>query len=269
VKTITDKPGQNTLLLLLTGIHLSALPLYGGVPVSILLLIAMLIALSDKLNSLPLKNRLSMAARFVLYAMPLMLILFVLFPRIPGPLWGLPDDAFTSKTGLSEEMSPGSINRLISSSAIAFRVKFENEISPHRQRYWCGAVKSLYDGKTWRRSDTPDSAQTNIQYSKNSEHSFDYSITLEPTNLKWLLSLEYPQVYNEPGKQRAYGVNREAMPITRNKVSNVRNYTVASDTRAINQALFAQESYKNRLLPVNKNIKTIKLADALVSGYRF
>jgi len=84
-----------------------------------------------------------------------------------------------------------------------------------------------------------------------------------------LLSLEYPQVYNDPGKQRGYGVNREAMLITRNKVSNVMNYTVASDTRAINQALFAQESYKNRLLPVNKNTKTIKLADSLFQAAGF
>jgi len=235
----------------------------------VIFLVAILIALSDRLNSLSLQNRLRMAARFVFYAMPLMLILFVLFPRIPGPLWGLPDDAFSSKTGLSEEMSPGSINRLISSSAIAFRVKFNDKIPPHRQRYWRGAVLSQYDGKTWRRSDAPASAQPNIHYDKNNENVFSYRVTLQPTNLQWLLSLEYPQIYNASSNQPVYKFNREAMLTTNSKLTNVINYTVSSDTNAHNQALFAQESYKNRLLPANKNAQTIQLAHQLFRSAGF
>lgn len=235
----------------------------------VIFLVAILITLSDKLKSLPLKNHLLLASRFVLYAIPLMLILFILFPRIPGPLWGLPDDAFTSKTGLSEEMSPGDINRLISSSAIAFRVKFDKEAPPHRQRYWRGAVLSLYDGKTWRRSDAPDSAQANIRYENDSKNIFDYRITLEPTNLKWLLSLEYPEVYDSPGKHKTYKVNREAMLITRNKISNVINYTVTSETTARNQALFEQEDHKNRLLPIDRNQQTVQLAKDLFRSSNF
>ncbi len=372
MKTISNKPDQSTLLLLLAGIHLSALPLYGNMPPAILLLIAslsmwqffiikkrkanpgklvqtlviiisfstvlyayghifgqqpgialvtlmtilklfesknirdayiiiysaffiiasnffhsqsiwlilyvflvvvfliaILIALSDKLKSLPLTNRLGMAARFVVYAMPLMLILFVLFPRIPGPLWGLPDDAFTSQIGLSEEMSPGSINRLISSSAIAFRVKFDHKAPSHRQLYWRGAVLSLYDGKTWRRSDAPDSAQANIIYNNNVKNLFSYRITLEPNNLKWLLSLEYPEIYDAPGSQHTYKINREAMLITRSKITNVINYTVTSNIGARNQALFAQENHKNRLLPINKNTQTLQLASQLLQTSGF
>ena len=235
----------------------------------VVFLVAILIALSDKLESVSLKNRLTMASRFVFYAMPLMLILFVLFPRIPGPLWGLPDDAFTSQTGLSEEMSPGSINRLISSSAIAFRVKFDKTIPPHRQLYWRGAVLSYYDGKTWRRSDAPDSAQANIQYTDNSENTFRYKITLQPTNLNWLLSLEYPQVYISPGNEQPYKINREAMLITRSKITNIVNYTVTSEANASNQALFDQEIFKNRLLPVNRNKQTVKLARDLFQLSKF
>jgi len=235
----------------------------------VVFLVAALIVLSDKLKSVSLKNHFAMASRFVLYATPLMLILFILFPRIPGPLWGLPDDAFTSQTGLSEEMSPGSINRLISSSAIAFRVKFDGRVPQHNQLYWRGAVLSLYDGKTWRRSDAPESAQVNIQYSGNSENTFRYKITLEPTNLNWLLSLEYPKVYNSPNGERPFNFNREAMLISRSKITNVINYTVTSEINASNRALFTQENYKNRLLPVNKNQQTIKLASDLfqLSGY--
>ncbi len=235
----------------------------------VVFLVAILIALSDKLKSLPLKNRLAMASRFVFYASPLMLILFVLFPRIPGPLWGMPNDAFASKTGLSEQMSPGSINRMISSPAIAFRVKFKNKIPPHRERYWRGAVLSLYDGKTWHRSDAPESAQANIHFNNDTKNTYDYRVTLEPTNLKWLLSLEYPQVDNNRGIKNSYKINREAILMMQKKVTNVINYDVRSQTSASNQALFAQESYKNRLLPIGKNPQTMQLARKLVQEAGF
>ena len=232
----------------------------------VIYLLAILIALSDRLKSLSLSNRLSIASRFVIYSMPLMLILFILFPRIPGPLWGLPDDAFASKTGLSEEMSPGSINRLISSPAIAFRVKFENQAPPHRDLYWRGAVLSIYDGETWRRADSPNSAQANIEYFDNSENTFNYRVTLEPTHLKWLLSLEIPRLYNTANSGHAYSINREAMLLTRHKITKVINYQVSSQTDASNIALFAQERHRNLLLPVAKNPQTLALAKTLLQS---
>lgn len=229
----------------------------------VVILVAILIDLSDRLNTVPFKNRLTMSTRFVFYAMPLMLVLFVLFPRIPGSLWGVPDDAYSTRSGLSNEMSPGSINKLISSYAIAFRVKFENNIPPHNQLYWRGTVLSSYDGKTWRQNFSPRSAQAHLRYDKNNDNTFHYTVTLEPTNLNWLLSLEQPEAYKKPESGQQYNVNREAMLTTSNKIINVINYTVTSNTNARNEALFAQESYKNRLLPVNKNQKTVALAREL------
>ncbi len=232
-------------------------------------LLTIMIALSDRLKTVPLKNRFKLATRFVVYAMPLMLVLFFLFPRIPGPLWGLPEDAFSGQTGLSEEMSPGSINRLISSSAIAFRVNFENDIPEHNKRYWRGAVLPLYDGRTWRRDDAPASAKANIRYNEKSEENFRYTVTLEPTNMNWLLSLEYPESDSDTNSQHQYKINREAMLLTANKINNVINYTVASQINANNQALFEQESYKNRLLPVQLNPRTVTLAGQLLQSSGF
>ncbi|WP_337237028.1 DUF3488 domain-containing protein, partial [Salmonella enterica] len=56
-------------------------------------------------------------------ALPFMLVLFVLFPRVPGPLWGLPLDAHGARTGLSDSMEPGSISQLSQSGEIAFRAR--------------------------------------------------------------------------------------------------------------------------------------------------
>ena len=227
-------------------------------------LISILISLSDRLNTVPLKSRFKLASRFIIHAIPIMLVLFFLFPRIPGPLWGLPDDAFSSRTGLSEEMSPGSINRLINSSAIAFRVKFEQQVPSHSQLYWRGAVLSDYDGRTWRRHDAPKSAEPNIKYGEDTENSFLYTVTLEPTNLNWLLSLEYPDTADASTRELKYRMNREAMLLTKSKINNVTNYSIRSQVNSSNQALFEQESHKNLLLPAQMNPGTLKLANQLL-----
>jgi protein-glutamine gamma-glutamyltransferase len=54
----------------------------------------------------PLAARLKLAGRIFLIAAPLGVLLFVVFPRIQGPLWGLPGDASSAKSGMSDTMSP-------------------------------------------------------------------------------------------------------------------------------------------------------------------
>jgi len=223
-----------------------------------LFLLATLILLSDRLKTTSFKIRFKLSSRFILSAIPLMIILFFLFPRLSGPLWTLPNDAFSSRSGLSEEMSPGSINRLISSSAIAFRVKFEDKIPAQADRYWRGAVLTSYDGKTWRRNDAPDSAIPNIEFSSDTKNDIHYQVTLEPTNLKWLISLEHPFHY-----QNQYRYSREAMLLSKKVINNVISYSIKSQTTATNQSLFRQENHKNRLLPAHLNPKTIQFAREL------
>ena len=225
----------------------------------VLFLLSTLIALSDRLKTTSLKERFKISSQFIFSAIPLMIILFFLFPRLPGPLWALPSDAFSSQTGLSEEMSPGSINRLISSPAIAFRVKFENKVPAQPERYWRGAVLSDYDGKTWRRKDAPIETKPNIRFNSDDKNNVRYQVTLEPNNLKWLVFLDYPLDYQAP-----YHFSREAMLLSQKTISNVTSYTINSQTTAFNQSLFHEESYKNRLLPVNLNPQTIKFSKKLL-----
>ena len=63
-----------------------------------------------------------MAAQAAALGVPVMVVMFLLFPRI-GPLWGLPQDAYSAMTGLSDSMAPGSLSQLTLSDAIAFRVE--------------------------------------------------------------------------------------------------------------------------------------------------
>src|SRR3989441_9273161 len=84
----------------------------------------------------PVVDELKTAGRMLAQAGPVMLLLFFLFPRVQGPLWGVPQDAYSGVTGLSETMSPGSVRSLSLSGAIAFRVKFPTAPPPRARLYW-------------------------------------------------------------------------------------------------------------------------------------
>ena len=129
------------------------------------------------------------AARLVLFALPLMGVLFVLFPRIEGPLWGMPSDAYTSKTGLSEVMAPGSFTRLFESRAMAFRVRFDGRVPLPAERYWRGPVLGAFDGRAW----TPLPARTTPADRRivvDPASAVDYVVTLEPSDRPWLFALD-------------------------------------------------------------------------------
>ncbi len=122
-------------------------------------------------------------------AIPIMLVLFVLFPRLSGTLWAVPTSGASAVTGLSDEMSPGQISSLTRSSAVAFRVLFHGEQPDTRELYWRGPVFWYYDGNRWSRSDR--FREENLQI-KNAARQVEYTVTLEANHKPWLLTLDLP-----------------------------------------------------------------------------
>src|SRR6185503_6653582 len=96
-----------------------------------------------------------LASRLLLQSAPIMLLLFLLFPRLPQPLWALQTDSASATSGLSEQMSPGDISSLKLSDAIAFRVEFDGRVPRDRDLYWRGPVMSAFNGRTWRMAPPP------------------------------------------------------------------------------------------------------------------
>ena len=132
------------------------------------------------------KDTLRTATMLLLQASPLMLVLFFLFPRVSGPLWGSPQDAFTGVSGLSDSMSPGLLSRLSLSDSIAFRVKFLGREPNRRELYWRGPVFWRFDGKTWRGGNLR-LGDERFDYRGNP---IDYEVTLEPHNRNWMFALD-------------------------------------------------------------------------------
>ena len=137
------------------------------------------------------KNAVRTSGLLLLQAVPLMLVMFLFFPRVQGPLWGLPQDAYAGSTGLSDTMSPGSLSNLSLSDAVAFRARFEEE-PPNRARlYWRGPVLWDFDGKTWRGGNPVGG---NMPDYIGVGDPVRYSVTIEPHNLHWLFAVDLPAV---------------------------------------------------------------------------
>ena len=128
-------------------------------------------------------------------SVPVMLILFVLFPRIEGPLWGLPRIQNSGRTGLSDRMAPGTLARLSLSDDIAFRVKFEGPSPDTKKLYWRGPVLWDYDGRTWTTGQ--QIILSSLRY-ENLGPTLSYEVTLEPHDQRWMFVIDLPS--NLPNK---------------------------------------------------------------------
>jgi len=135
------------------------------------------------------KTDFRLAAVMLMQAIPIMLVLFVLFPRLSAPMWAIPTDSASAVTGLSDEMSPGKISSLTQSSAIAFRVNFHGERPDTSQLYWRGPVFANYDGRRWSQGSTAPSQHLQLEETSNP---IEYSVTLEANNKPWVLALDIP-----------------------------------------------------------------------------
>ena len=155
------------------------------------LLTTALVRVSFGTSDPPMRVKLRLAATINAFALPLMVVLFVLFPRVTGPLWGLPSDAFTGLTGLSDSMSPGSFSGLSQSDEIAFEVKFKSRAPGPSKRYWRGPVLNYFDGTTWHAGGYRRSASEN-GLTGRPDSITEYTETLEPSNRPWLYLLDSP-----------------------------------------------------------------------------
>jgi transglutaminase-like putative cysteine protease len=165
---------------------------------------AMLLALLGLLTALvnahmpvgrpPLAEAARTAGWMALLGAPIMAVLFVLFPRF-APLWGIPSDAMTGRSGLSSNMVVGNLASLALDDSVAFRVKFQGPTPRQSDLYWRGPVLTHFDGREWR----PLFARLgtrfpNIAPGRTSVQAFGapvrYQVTLEPHNRPWLLVLD-------------------------------------------------------------------------------
>ena len=208
-------------------------------------------------------------------SIPLMLVLFVLFPRL-APLWTVPLQSNVAKSGISDTMSPGNIALLVQSDELAFRATFEDEIPPYGDLYWRGLVLSYFDGETqtWeqerrrfygrpmRARDEPADWLREMEHLGNE---VSYSIIMEPTNQNWLFSLTLPELSEE----RGMGLVRDYRFYSFRPIRSRFQYELTShlDYRTDNR-LSDFWRYRYLLLPSDDNPETKALAQQLLEQGR-
>lgn len=137
---------------------------------------------------LPWRQSTRLAGTMTAQALPLMILMFLLFPRLPGPLWGMPTDA-SARTGLSDTMTPGDIAQLIQSEEPAFRVRFFGSEPAPADLYWRGPVLSSFDGRSWGMRFVGDRSRVAPKMRLRGK-SYAYEMVLEPNYANWMLGLD-------------------------------------------------------------------------------
>lgn len=125
-------------------------------------------------------------------ALPLMLLLFLVFPRL-APLWQVPlPGAGGATTGISDRLAPGDIAQLSQSDALAFRAHFAAAPPPRADLYWRALVFEVFDGRAWQAAAGGDRPLRASAGDDLPGPVLDYEVYLEPTRQRWLFALQRP-----------------------------------------------------------------------------
>jgi len=234
---------------------------------------AMLIALLGLLTALvnthmpvgkpPLREAAVTALTMAALGAPIMLVLFMLFPRL-APLWGMPGDAMTGRSGLSSTMEVGTIAELALDDSIAMRIRFDSPIPRQSELYFRGPVLSTLQGRQWLplRSSFPERMQDMPELQTRGEP-VRYQVTLEPHNRPWILvldaALDKPDVNGMELR-----MTRELQWLTDQPVANLLRYSARSHTEYSHGPMRRTVALQDYLeLPPGLNPRTLQWASEL------
>ncbi|MDA3921421.1 MAG: DUF3488 and transglutaminase-like domain-containing protein [Salinisphaera sp.] len=195
------------------------------------------------------------SARMLALALPVAALFFLLFPRLPGPLWGLPaQDGRQATMGLSDQMSPGSMAALARSGAVAFRVRFPGRVPTPAERYWRGPVFWDFNAGTWHNAPTTAKLPTPAIDRASADITSD--ITLAPTHEHWLIALDLPLQAN-----RRYHRSPAGTLLVDQAIDQRIRYVVRSATRyRLDRRLSRVARQRALALPGHHNPKARALA---------
>ena len=205
------------------------------------------------------------ALRLTAWGVPVMAMLFVLFPRI-GPLWGVPEDQTTGRTGLSDTMAVGSMSELSNNPAIALRLRFEGEAPDPPDIYLRAHVFGHFDGRQWTSLapdlPSPSHAARDLRVQGTP---LRYEVTLEPHHSQWLAVLESsPLAPVAQGLQSSPGADLRWL--SHQPIDEPLRYQAQSYTQfSYGSSLSAQELQAWMLLPPGYNPRTLQWAALLRS----
>ena len=173
------------------------------------------------------------SAIIIAQALPMMIVLFVVFPRIEVKQWSLFESQNNALTGLSDSLEMGTIQNLATSPELVFRAKFIGKIPEQQNRYWRGPVFSTTDGKRWYKpkNNRYQPYLDNVEYTGTA---YQYTLLMEPQAKNWVFGLDMPANFERPLSQQAnYQLITKANPYNRAeyKISSYSQYNTGYITK--------------------------------------
>lgn len=133
-------------------------------------------------------NKYKFLMRTTLHSVPILLVLFVLFPRLVI-FQTKPANRVVVQSGFSDEdLNPGRFSEVAMSNQMVFRAEFKNNRMNTEELYWRGRVLSISKGFVWLRGSTEKS----LNPSDKNESGIEYKVILEPMNLRNIFVLDRP-----------------------------------------------------------------------------
>ena len=158
------------------------------------------------------RDSFKLTGRIMARAVPLTLVLFFLFPRLPGSFFGVRQDSVSGRSGFAEQLRPGSLSRMGRDNSLAFRAVFESPLPPELGLYWRSIVFDTFDGRIWRAGvPRPHDPEEEI-YDPGGD--LVYTIRLQPHRSKWLPVLDLPVSPPENSRMTSHFTVRAAKRVT-------------------------------------------------------
>jgi len=236
--------------------QLWALPyIIAGVSISV----AALLQIRRSGPPLPLGSVTRQTAGLLVQALPLMLVLFFLFPRIPAPFWAMSTGGTDAQTGLSDQVNPGDISNLSRSDRVAFRVRFNGDVPPPEERYWRGPVMGFFNGRTWSWGDRGEKIDP-VNEMLVGETYYEYELMLEPHGRDWLLALETPAQWSQSKSYLSANLQLISQTPVRQRIA----YTARSYQQARRKNMDSERHLQAmQYLPASSNPETVAFARQL------
>jgi len=149
--------------------------------------------------------------------LPLTVFLFLSVPRLSEPLWGTRDNQPLARTGLSQEMSPGSITELIGDDTPVMRVTFPERQPPKNALYWRGPVLWRFDGVTWRSNNFANPGQSLgrlVGPQRGASDDLRYQVMMDPNDRRWLFTLDLATGFPADSSRTIEGLVERDRPVT-------------------------------------------------------
>ena len=217
----------------------------------------------------PLLRAARTAATMTLLGAPIMAVLFLLFPRF-GPLWGIPSDAMSGRSGLSASMQVGNIAALALDDSIAMRIRFDGAPPAQQEMYFRGPVLSSFDGREWRTLQRQPGSRFQSAVAGPGGLQVigapvGYEVTLEPNNRPWIFVLDVAsRAPVAPGFDMA--MTSELQWVATRPVTDLLRYHAESNTDfRYGPRLTAAVLADFTELPVGFNPRTLELAGAMLA----